>query len=168
VTITQPQNGKNAKLYGMEFGVIKSFQGLIAPFDGFGVEGNVTYQHSSADSGQPSRMGRKQPLVDAPNLLYNASLTYQKYGIEAKLSYSYRGKYIEQLRDNGVDKWVQHNRSVDLHTRYNINTHLALDFDVSNLFNDWKYYTSRGPDPAYQKDYMEPGRTFLWRASYIF
>ena len=167
VEISQPENGDNAELYGLEFDVEKSLQGLAPPFDGFGLEGNVTVQHSDADTGQPERMGKKIPLVDAPNLLYNFSLTFQKYGIEAKLSYTYRGKYIEQLRDNQVDKYVQHNRSVDLHTRYNINEHVALDFDVSNLLNDWKYYTSRGPDPAYQKDYMEPGRTFLFRASYI-
>jgi TonB-dependent receptor len=168
VEINQPQNGKTADLYGMEFDVVKSLEGLAPPFDGFGIEGNVTYQHSRADTGQPERMGKKIPLVDAPDLLYNLSLTFQKYGFEAKLSYAYRGKYIEQLRDNQVDKWVQHNRSVDLHTRYTVNDHLAMDFDVSNLLDDWKYYTTRGPDTGYQKDYMEPGRTFLFRASYVY
>lgn len=168
IDITQPQNGKDANLYGVELALVKSFQGLIPPFDGFGFEGNVTIQHSSADTGLDYRNGKKIPLIDAPKILYNASLTYQKYGIEAKLSYSYRGKYIESLRDNAVDKWVQHNRSVDLHTRYNVNDRLALDFDVSNLLDDWKYYTTKGPSPSYMKDYMEPGRTLLWRASYIF
>ena len=167
IEISQPQNGNTAELYGLEFDVQKSLQGLAPPFDGFGIEGNVTLQHSDADTGQPERMGKKIPLVDAPDLLYNFALTFQKFGIEAKLSYTYRGKYIEQLRDNQTDKWVQHNRSVDLHTRYNVNRHVAVDFDVSNLLNDWKYYTTRGPDPSYQKDYMEPGRTFLFRASYI-
>jgi TonB-dependent receptor len=167
IEITQPQNGKTAHLYGIEFDVIKSFQGLAPPFDGFGVEANVTAQHSRADSGNPD-YPNKIPLVDAPSLLYNLALTFQKYGIEAKLSYSWRGKYIEQLRDNGVAKWVQPNRSMDLHIRYNINDHFAVDFDASNLLNDWKYYTTRGPDPSYQKDYMEPGRNFMWRASYVF
>jgi TonB-dependent receptor len=168
IDITQPQNGKTAHLYGFEFDVVKSLQGLAPPFDGFGLEGNITYQKSRADSGQPERMGLKLPLVDAPDLLYNVALTFQKYGIEAKLSYSYRGKYLEQLRDNQVDKYVQPNKSLDLHIRYNVTKALALDFDASNLLDGWKYYTTRGPDPSYQKDYMEPGRTFLWRASYVF
>jgi TonB-dependent receptor len=168
IDISQPENGQTAHLYGLEFDVEKSMEGLAPPFDGFGIEANITWQHSRASTGQPERMGAEIPLIDAPELLYNTALTFQKYGIEAKLSYSFRGKYIEQLRDNQVDKWVQHNDSLDLHTRYNVNEHLALDFDVSNLLNSWKYYTTRGPDPDYQKDYMEPGRTFLWRASYNF
>jgi TonB-dependent receptor len=167
IEISQPQNGKGAHLYGVEFDVIKTFQGMIPPFDGFGIEANVTAQHSRGDSGNPD-YPREIPLVDAPSLLYNLAVTYQKYGIDAKLSYSWRGKYIEQLRDNGIAKWVQPNKSLDLHIRYNINDHFAVDFDASNLMNDWKYYTTRGPDPSYQKDYMEPGRNFMWRASYVF
>jgi TonB-dependent receptor len=167
IDISQPMNGRTAHLYGIEFDVIKSFQGLIPPFDGFGVEANVTAQHSRAKSGNPD-YPNAMPLVDAPSLLYNLAVTYQKYGIDAKLSYSWRGKYVEQLRDNGIAKWVQPNKSLDLHIRYNVNEHFAVDFEASNLMNDWKYYTTRGPDPSYQKDYMEPGRNFMWRASYVF
>lgn len=168
IEITQPQNGKTAEVYGFELGVIKQLQGLAAPFDGFGVEGNLTLQHSAADSGQPYRGGAKMRFVNTPNVLYNAAITYQKYGIEMKLSYNYRGKYIEDLRDNAVDKWVQHNRSVDFHSRYNINRRIAVDFDVANLLNDWRYYTTKGDNPSYQKDYMEPGRTFILRTSINF
>ncbi|MBO9601127.1 MAG: TonB-dependent receptor [Novosphingobium sp.] len=168
IDITQPQNGETAELYGVEFNLIKTFEGMPAPFDGFGFEGNVTVQHSSAETGIPYREGRPIPLINAPDLLYNIALTYQKYGFEAKLSYAYRGKYIESLRDNAVDKWVQHNRSVDLHTRYNFNKRLAVDFDIGNLLKDWKYYTTKGDNPSYQKDYMEPGRTFMLRLNYSY
>ena len=165
VEISQPQNGKDAVVLGFEAAIVKQFQGLPAPFDGFGFEGNVTIQHSEGDTGQSYRMGHKIPLINTPGVLYNASLTYQKYGFEAKLSYNYRGKYIESLRDNAVDKWVQHNRSVDLHTRYNINQRFAIDVDVSNLLDDWKYWTTKGDNVSYLKDYMEPGRNVIVRAS---
>ncbi|HEY0596755.1 TonB-dependent receptor [Sphingopyxis sp.] len=168
IEITQPQNGETAEIYGLELNLIKSFEGLAAPFDGFGFEGNVTVQHSAASTGQPYRNGAEIRFINTPHLLYNASLTYQKYGIEAKLSYNYRGKFIESLRDNAVDKWVRPNRSLDLHTRYNFTSRFAVDFDVSNLLNDYKYYTTKGDNPTYMKDYMEAGRTFLLRGSYIF
>ena len=168
IEITQPQNGETAKVYGVELNLIKSFQGLAAPFDGFGFEGNLTLQHSESETGLDYRNGKKIRLVNTPHVLYNAALTYQKYGFEAKLSYNYRGKFIEDLRDNAVDKWVQHNRSVDLHTRYNFSKHLALDLDVGNLLDDWKYYTTKGDNPSYQKDYMEPGRTYVMRLSYVY
>lgn len=167
IEITQPKNGNDADVYGVELDLVKNFQGLAAPFDGFGFEGNLTLQHSSADPGLDYLPGKKIPLIDAPSSMYNASLTYQKYGFDMKLTYSYRGKYIEDLRDNGVNKWVQHNASLDFHARYNVNKNLSLDFDLGNILDSWKYYTTRGPNPSYQKDYMEPGRTFLWRLSYV-
>ncbi|BBC71971.1 TonB-dependent receptor [Altererythrobacter sp. B11] len=168
IEITQPKNGETAKVYGVELNLIKGFDGLAAPFDGFGFEGNLTLQHSEAESGLDYREGDKMRLVNTPHILYNAALTFQKYGFEAKLSYNYRGKFIEDLRDNAVDKWVRPNRSLDLHTRYNITPSLAMDFDVGNLLNDWKYYTTKGDNPSYQKDYMEPGRTYLMRLSYVY
>jgi outer membrane receptor protein involved in Fe transport len=147
---------------------VKTLQGLAAPFDGFGVEANLTVQRSRAETGIPYRAGRKIRFVNTPHLLYNAALTYQKYGIEAKLSYTYRGKYIESLRDNAVDKWVQNSQSLDLHTRYNVSHHLAVDFDIGNLLNDYRYYTTKGDNVGYMKDYLETGRTFLLRGSYSF
>lgn len=168
IEVTQPQNGKTAEIYGVELNVIKQLQGLAPPFDGFGVEGNVTVQHSAADSGEAYREGRKMRFVNTPHLLYNAALTYQNDLFQMKLSYNYRGKYVEDLRDNAVDKWVQHNRSVDFHSRVTISRSVAVDFDVANLLNDWRYYTTKGDNPSYQKDYMEPGRTFILRTSVIF
>ncbi len=141
---------------------------MAPPFDGFGLEGNVTVQHSAADSGQAYRQGRKMRFVNTPHLLYNAAITYQNRALQMKLSYNYRGKYIEDLRDNAVDKWVQHNRSVDFHSRVTLSSWFAVDFDVANLLNDWRFYTTKGDNPSYQKDYMEPGRTFLLRTSMVF
>lgn len=166
IEISQPQNGETAELYGVELNMVKSLQGLASPFDGFGIEGNVTIQQSEAETGLAYRQGRSIRFINAPHLMYNAAITYQKYGIETKLSYNYRGKFIESLRDNAVDKWVRPNRSLDFHTRYNLNSHFALDFDVGNILNDWKYYTTKGDNPGYMKDYLETGRTFLFRASY--
>ena len=168
IEITQPQNGEDAEVYGFELNFIKSLRGLSEPFDGFGVEANITVQHTQAETGQPYRDGRPIRLINAPHLMYNAALTYQKFGVEAKLSYNYRGKFIESLRDNAVDKWVRPNKSLDFHSRYHVTDQFAVDFDVANILGSWKYYTTKGDNPAYMKDYMEPGRTFSVSASYIF
>ena len=168
IEITQPQNGETAKVYGMEFNFIKSLQGLPEPFDGFGIEANLTVQHSEAETGLPYRKGRPIRLINTPHLMYNAALTFQKYGIEAKLSYNYRGKFIEDMRDNAVDKWVRPNKSLDFHSRFHLTDQFAVDFDVANILGGWKYWTTKGDNPSYMKDYMEPGRTFLMRASYVF
>lgn len=168
ITIRQPQNGEDATLTGVELNLIKSFEGLQAPFDGFGVEANITSQNSSAETGLDYRRGHPISFLQAPDLIYNASLTYQKYGIEAKLSYQYQGAYVEDTRDNAVDKWVQPNKSLDLHTRYIIRPGLSVDFDIQNILDGHRYYTTKGRNPTYQKDYMEPGRNFILRFAYSY
>lgn len=168
ITITQPMNGQTATINGVELNLIKSFEGLNGPFDGFGVEFNLTSQNSEAETGLPYRVGRPIPFIQSPDLNYNAALTYQKYGFEAKLAYQYQGAYIEDLRDNAVDKWVQPNKSLDLHTRYNFSKNLVLDFDVQNILDGHRYYTTKGKSPSYQKDYMEPGRNFIVRLAYSY
>ena len=168
IEISQPKNGQKATISGVELNLIKSFQGLAAPFDGFGVELNVTIQNSEAETGLDYRKGHPIPFVQSPDLNYNAALTYQKYGFEAKLAYQYQGAYIEDLRDNAIDKWVQPNKSLDLHTRYNFSHNLALDFDAQNILDGHRYYTTKGKSPSYQKDYMEPGRNFVVRVAYSY
>ena len=168
IEITQPKNGDTANITGVEFNFIKSFDGMAAPFDGFGFEGNLTLQTSEGETGLDYRKGRKISFVGAPDLMYNASLTYQKYGFEARLSYNYQGEYVEDLRDNAIDKWVQPTKTLDFHSRYNVNDRLAVDFDVQNILDGHRYYTTKGESPSYMKDYMEPGRTFLLRMSYSY
>lgn len=168
IEITQPKNGDTAEIAGVEFNFIKSFDGLAAPLDGFGFEGNLTLQTSEGETGLDYRKGRPISFVGAPDLMYNASLTYQKYGFEARLSYNYQGEYIEDLRDNAVDKWVQPTKTLDFHSRYHVNEQLAVDFDVQNILDGHRYYTTKGESPSYMKDYMEPGRTFLFRMSYSY
>ena len=168
ITISQPKNGETAKITGVELNLIKSFEGMGAPFDGFGVEANLTRQVSEAETGLDYRKGRSISFIQAPDLIYNASLTYQKYGFEARLSYQYQGAYIEDLRDNAVDKWVQPNKSLDFHSRYTFRPGLTMDFDVQNILDGHRYYTTKGESPSYQKDYMEPGRNFLVRLAYSY
>ncbi|MBB3871837.1 TonB-dependent receptor [Brevundimonas mediterranea] len=168
ITISQPKNGETARITGVELNLIKSFEGMGAPFDGFGVEANLTRQVSEAETGLDYRKGRSISFIQAPDLIYNASLTYQKYGFEARLSYQYQGAYIEDLRDNAVDKWVQPNKSLDFHSRYTFRPGLTMDFDVQNILDGHRYYTTKGESPSYQKDYMEPGRNFLVRLAYSY
>nr|WP_316629310.1 TonB-dependent receptor [uncultured Brevundimonas sp.] len=168
ITISQPKNGQTARITGVELNLIKSFEGMAAPFDGFGVEANLTRQVSEAETGLDYRKGRSISFIQAPDLIYNASLTYQKYGFEARLSYQYQGAYIEDLRDNAVDKWVQPNKSLDFHSRYTFRPGLTMDFDVQNILDGHRYYTTKGESPSYQKDYMEPGRNFLVRLAYSY
>ncbi len=160
------KNGENATIYGVELNFIKEFAELPEPFDGFGVSANLTLQESKAETGIDYRKGRSIPFIAAPDMLGNASLSYQKGPFQALLSYNYQGKFIESLRDNAVDKWVQPIESLDFHSRWTFNDSLSMDFDVQNILDGYRYYTTKGDNPTYMKDYMEPGRTFVVKLTY--
>lgn len=168
IDVTQPQNGKDAKVYGLEFNLAKTFEELPSPLDGFGFFANFTLQNSAADTGQAYREGKEIPLINTSKYLFNLALDYQKYGFEARISYTYRSKFIEDLRDNAIDKWVQPNENLNFHSRYTFSDGVAVDFDVSNILDSWSYYTTKGSNPSYQKDYMESGRTYMLKAAYSY
>ena len=170
VTISQPENGRSAHVWGIEADFERRFSELPGFWSGFGVAANATYLESAAIGGSQYRIdaGYTTALIDLPKWLYNIDLSYQKYGIEAVLAYNYQGKFIEDIRNNFIDKWNQPYRRMDFHTRYNVRRGLTVGFDVQNLLDDYGYYTSKGPAPGYQKDYIEPGRTMLLNISYSY
>lgn len=168
VDISQPMNGEKAHVFGVEVNFERRFTELPGFWSGFGVAANGTWLDSSAKGGQPYRLDYAIPLLDSPKWLYNLNLFYQKYGAELNLSYNYQGKFIEDIRNNYIDKWNQPYKRMDFHSRYNFKGGLAVGFDVQNILDNYGYYTSKGPYPGYQKDYIEPGRTMLFNVSYSY
>ncbi|MDR3508801.1 MAG: TonB-dependent receptor, partial [Caulobacteraceae bacterium] len=168
VQISQPMNGKQAHVVGIELNFERRFSELPGIWSGFGFAANTTWLESRAKGGKDYRLNYEIPLLDSPKWLYNLSLTYQKYGLDMSLAYKYQGKFIEDIRDNYIDKWNQPYKRMDFHSRYSLKHGVTVGFDVQNLLEDYGYYTSKGPSPGYQKDYIEPGRTFLFNISYAY
>ena len=166
--VTKPMNGEDAHVWGIELNLERRFSELPGIWGGFGIAANATWLESRAKGGKDYRLNYEIPLLDSPKWLYNLSLNYQKYGFEANLSYNYQGKFIEDIRDNFIDKWNQPYKRMDFHSRYNLKHGLTVGFDIQNVLEDYGYYTSKGPSPGYQKDYIEPGRTFLFNVSYAY
>jgi TonB-dependent receptor len=170
INISQPQNGTEATVTGVEFGVQQQLRSLPSPFDGLGFIANVTLQETEASTGDPTRipLGRdKIPLINAPDAQGNLSLFYEKYGIEARVSYNYSAAYIEDTRDNGVDKWIQAWDRVDLSARYTIpKTRFNIGLEVQNLLDTHAYWATKGRSSGYQKDYVESGRNFFLTLSF--
>lgn len=166
VEISQPENGDKARLFGVEMGLQQQLRWLPDPYDGLGFALNLTLQSSEAETGVAYRRGRKVDLINAPEIQGNASIFYEKHGFQARLAYNYNGKYIEDLRNNAVDKWVQPWSRVDFQARYTFENGLALTFDAQNLFDTHGYWATRGAHDGFQKDYVEAGRTFFLTASW--
>jgi TonB-dependent receptor len=78
----QVVNGDSAKVYGLEVG------GQYFLDNGFGIQANLTYNHSRAKSGEVTT-----DLPGAIPFSANAKLFYENHGIGAQVSYSYQSRY---------------------------------------------------------------------------
>ncbi|MBL8521769.1 MAG: TonB-dependent receptor [Betaproteobacteria bacterium] len=91
-SITQPRNGNSSKLHGLEINFQKPLTFLPSPLDGFGVNANITLV-----KGEISVPGRsdKLPLFLQPKRIGSLQMYYEKYGLAARLAYTYQSEYLE-------------------------------------------------------------------------
>jgi len=112
-------NGKNGKLSGLEanlmFSAIDYFDG---PLGGLGFSVNATL----IDSEFETLDGRQLGLPGTSDLIYNASLFYENYGLSARVNYQYRDEWISPIEDP-EEFWGEMER-VDATIMY------ALPFDL--------------------------------------
>ncbi len=98
ISVSQPQNGRTAEVYGLELSVIRQFDKLPGFLSGFGIYGNLTLQKTKAelvlerDALSRELIIGNVPFFNAPNYIGTMALTYNKYGFDANLSYSVQGK----------------------------------------------------------------------------
>jgi TonB-dependent receptor len=129
-----PDNGAGAKLKGIELGVQVPFTFLPSPLDGFGVLANATF----LDVGKvtPSSGAAPTPLPGVSNRAYNAALYYEKYGFGARVSYTYRSKFTNDLSSYfGDGDFARSYGQLDASMSYDVNKNISLNIDGANLMN---------------------------------
>ncbi|MCD9029425.1 TonB-dependent receptor [Luteimonas sp. BDR2-5] len=92
--ITRAENGENGRIYGAEIAWQQTFDMLPGALDGLGVYANYTYAKSEAEL--PFGLGKTE-LPGTSRTNYNLALTYEKYGLNARLAYNYRSKFIQSF-----------------------------------------------------------------------
>lgn len=159
-SVSDVRDAGEAEITGIELSYSQHFSFLPKPFDGLGLIANATFQDSEAETKMHDRTD-KIPLVNAPEEIYNLAVYYEKSGWETRLSYQHTGLYLEDLRDNQVDKYIQASDFLDftlskLLPDYN----LRVTFKAANLLEEHLYWATRGEINNFQKDYVENGRSF--------
>lgn len=129
---TRPENGSSGRIQGLELAWQQTFDTLPAPFDGFGVYANYTYADSSANL--PFGIGRTD-LPGTSENNYNVALFYEKHGFNARLSYNFRSKYIQEfdVGDRELNVFWDDREVLDFSSSYQINDTLLLFADVNNI-----------------------------------
>ncbi|MCC4591311.1 TonB-dependent receptor [Xanthomonas campestris pv. cannae] len=171
VRYVRPQNGGDGKVLGFEAAVRQTLQGMPAPLDGFGIGANVTRQTTRVDLGMDGFHDER--IQNAPDLMANAELFYEKGPLSVNLAYHYSGEYVSvyDYYNRGAtwdDLWVKPITRVDLHVGYTFNEHLRADLSVANLTNRLSYWAHVGHNSTAISDIVDAGRTALLNVKYTF
>jgi TonB-dependent receptor len=169
---TQPTNGGSGHVYGIELAARQKFRDLPAPFDGFGIGANVTRQTTAVDL-KIAGLDNPEQIQNAPRLMANAELFYEKFGVSLDLAYHYAGAYISQydymnLKASWDDLWIRPVHRVDLHAGYNYNDRMQVDLSVANLFDNVTYWSHVGENSLALSDIVDSGRTTLLTVKFSF
>jgi iron complex outermembrane receptor protein len=136
VVIEQSKNNAHdAEVYGIELGFSTQWENLPAPWDGLGFYGNVTFLDSEVKTvdglledddynvmaglaQEGDHYSRTTVFYTQPDRIANASLFYDKGGLELALSYSYTGAILAALGDFSIDNWEQASERWDFTAEY--------------------------------------------------
>lgn len=127
-------NGNEAEIYGLELNLVRQFSNLPGPWGGLGIYGNLTLQESSADSGLEDRSN--EDFFNAPEILYTAAATYQKYGLEGSLAYSWRNSYVQEFADFGREIVAEPYGSLDAQLSFQATGNTKLYFNAVDILDD--------------------------------
>jgi TonB-dependent receptor len=148
--VTQPRNGPEATLWGLEFAFQKSFA------NGFGLYFNYTYTDSEATL-EVARPDLRLPGQSEKT--GNLAFTFEKKGFTVRLAGSLHGKYQDTVAEDPMeDVWVDDHLQWDMTAGYQVgNLHFSLE--LINL-NDEKVILFQGaPEfPIQYEQYKMWGR----------
>ncbi len=125
-----PNNGKEAKIHGVEFAV-QHFFGET----GFGVQANYTLVRGDVgfnDEGDPDESQfALVGLSDTANLV----AMYEKYGIQARIAYNWRDEYLAETDRGGSSnpRYVEDYSQIDVNLSYDLTYGLTVFFEGINV-----------------------------------
>ena len=139
--VSVPVNGQGGNIKGIEL------SGQYAFGSGFGFTANYTY--SDSESGFHNDVDSTLPIPGVPENAFNATVYYQNYGFEARLSYGWRDKsfdsnfgFADQTFDaagTGTDItrtygiWNRSYYQIDAQLAYQFSDRLGVTLEAINL-----------------------------------
>ncbi|MEQ8525336.1 TonB-dependent receptor [Gracilimonas sp.] len=152
---TQPVNGNNADLVGFELNLQQQLTFLPGFLSGLGVYGNYTYSWSEAELINSDGETRTVSLPGQAENTGNFALSYERSGFSGRVSLSYAGAFIDELRDEeGNDRIYDEHIQVDLSASQRINKNFTVFLELINLTNEpLRYYNGVSSRPEQQEFY---------------
>jgi len=159
--VTIALNGDTATVLGVEFNYQQYFGFLPSPWDGLLVAANYSYI-----DGDAKVEGRDIPMPKQSDSLAGFTVGYEKYGVELRLAMKYRDRYLDEVVEQGADRYTDSHTVWDFSARYHVNDNLMVYAEVANLGDEPEYYYSGNKSRLYQYD--EFGSTSTLGFQYTF
>ena len=150
-----PINAPDGHLMGLELNWQQKFGFLPGWMSGFGVFANFTITDAEIKTAQ-SYGGRDTfALPGQSDTNYNAALFYEKGGFSARLSYTKRSDYLEEINadDAGLDLYVEGREQLDFTASYDFGNGFEVFGEAKNLTDSAgiKYFGTRQRTYEYEK-----------------
>jgi TonB-dependent receptor len=131
--VTQPVNGDDAELTGIEVAYQNRFSKLPSPWDGLGLFFNYTFTDSEADYSFRS----SSRLQGQAEQVGNLALSYEKFGFSGVISANYNSKYILEVAEEAIeDLWLDEHLQIDFRARYQFSDAWSLFLELVNLTDE--------------------------------
>lgn len=131
--INRPVNLESAKIKGLEIAFQHMASYLPAPFDGLGIQANMTFVDSSSSGNAP---GQKLPLIglgDSSNFI----LFYEKGPVQFRVAYNKRNRFMQDKPTKTRDAhYVDDYKQIDVSASYDVTSNVSVFFEGINLTNE--------------------------------
>ncbi len=154
-TITEALNAPDGHLMGIEFNWQQTFDFLPGWASGFGVFANYTLTDAEIKTSRTYGGRDRFTLPGQSDATYNLALFYERSGLSARVSYTHRGDYLEEINaeNPGLDLWVEGRGQLDFTASYDFGNGVEVFGEAKNLTDTAgvRYYGSRERTYEYEK-----------------
>ena len=155
---TQPKNGGNANLFGVEMAWQRDFSFITPAMKCLGLYATYTYTHSRITDfnfeGRENEKGLSLP--GSPEHTANLSLYFDKCGFSARASFNYASAFIDEMGASSFyDRYYDAVKYLDLNVSYTFGrkTKITVYADCNNLLNQPLHYYQGSKDYTMQQEY---------------
>lgn len=156
--VTQPLNGDEAIIQGLEVAFSNQLRFLPSPLDGIGVYANYTRTDSTAQL--PGHVG-DSPLPGQSKHLGNVAVSYEKAGFTGRMAVNFHGSYIDVVGATAVqDRYYDTNSQLDISLAQRLARSVRVYVDLLNVNDALLRYYQGVPDSVLQEEH------YRWTANF--
>ena len=158
--ITKPINAYDANLYGVEVAYQRDFSFIAPALKCLGFYGNYTYTANKTKNHHFEHRvleeGEEIDMIGSPEHTANASLFFEKWGFNLRLSYNFASAFVDEMGEVAqLDRYYDKVNYLDLNATYTFGKRFKTTIyaDVTNLLNQPLRYYQGTKDRTMQVEY---------------